>query len=331
MNKKPLISVIIPVYNVQDYLERCLNSVINQTYKNIEIILVNDGSKDNSQSICENYLKKYKNIRIINQENKGLSAARNIGVECSMGEYIVFIDSDDYVDTNYVEYLYKLLVDNEADISAISPIIVYDNAVNKEAIYDKRTMVYEDMEKCLSDVLYGKPFGVSAHNKLYKKELIMNNPYPVGLYHEDELTTYKVIEKCNKVVFGYSKLYYYYQRDDSIMNCKINDVGLKSLEYINDNCLLLQNKYPRLKNAAIARNIITNEQYIQKIFKSNHFDVVNYEKIKKHILKNMKIEILFDKKISIFLKIRCLLLLTDFPICSFFYKQYFKLRRAKYS
>ena len=141
MQKKKKISIIIPVYNVEKYLSRCLESVINQSYKNIEIIIVNDGSTDNSFDICNKYKKKDKRVILIDQNNQGLSGARNTGLKHATGEYICFIDSDDYVEKDYVEYLYKLIVKDDYDLNSIVeivPSVDFENitvvtVLNKEA------------------------------------------------------------------------------------------------------------------------------------------------------------------------------------------------------
>ena len=117
VSKKPLITIIIPVYKVEDYLDKCVESVVNQTYKNLEIILVDDGSPDNCPKMCDDWAKKDKRIKVIHKENGGLSDARNKGIDIAKGEFITFIDSDDYVENNYVEFLYNLVRENHAEIS----------------------------------------------------------------------------------------------------------------------------------------------------------------------------------------------------------------------
>ena len=115
---KPLISVVVPVYNVEQYLKKCLDSIIKQKYNNLEIIIVNDGSTDNSQKICQEYVKKDKRIKLITQKNQGLSAARNTGIDNAHGKYISFVDSDDYLDLEFINELYNTIIENKSDISA---------------------------------------------------------------------------------------------------------------------------------------------------------------------------------------------------------------------
>ena len=122
-----LISVVVPVYNVEKYIDKCINSIINQTYKNLEIILVDDGSPDNCGNICDEYAKKDNRIIVIHKENGGLSDARNTGIEVSKGKYITFIDSDDYISDNYVSFLYNLIIEYKADISIGKHYVLYEN------------------------------------------------------------------------------------------------------------------------------------------------------------------------------------------------------------
>lgn len=220
-----LISVIIPVYNVEVYLEKCIESVINQTYKKLEIILVDDGSNDNSGKICDEYAKKDARINVIHKENGGLSDARNKGIESANGKYIAFVDSDDFVDLRMYEKLYKILISNDADISMCRPYLFenYDEIVelpidakddikvlNKEQFFSK---MYE--EDYLSNVV--------AWNKLYKRNLFENIRYPKGKIIEDAHVLHHLIDKCGRIAITNQELYFYFQRKDSIMhNIKYN-------------------------------------------------------------------------------------------------------------
>lgn len=218
-DEEELISVIIPIYKVEKYLDRCLNSVVKQTYKNIQIILVNDGSPDNSEEICLKYSKKDKRIKYVKQENAGLSAARNRGVKESNGEYYIFIDSDDYVNIHFVEELYNTLKSNDADIAVCDYKYVYDTEddVNIKVLEKRYVSVFENNNKFYK--LYGNNSiqATVAWNKIYKKYIFEKIEYPVGKLHEDEAIICKVFDLAKKVAYTDCEYYYYFQRSDSIM------------------------------------------------------------------------------------------------------------------
>lgn len=215
MANNELISVIVPVYKVEPYLNRCIDSLLSQTYERLEIILVNDGSPDSCPQICDEYAKKDSRIKVIHKENGGLSSARNTGIEIALGRYISFLDSDDWVDKEYIATLYKLLLDTDSDISACDFLrtatesvpapekgVVYQFS-NIEALYQFTSEFYVQM--------------VVTWGKLYKIELFDHIRFPLGRLHEDEFTTYKLIYEAKKLVLTTSKLLYYWQREDSIM------------------------------------------------------------------------------------------------------------------
>ena len=211
-----LISVIIPVYNVEQYLDRCINSIVNQTYTNLEIILVDDGSPDNCPTMCDKWAEKDNRIKVIHKENGGLSDARNAGLASATGKYIAFVDSDDWIDLNYVAFLYDALIKNNADISVCNyrETSDYDEQTNNDNIRIHSFDNFETMKK-QSEANY---FKAVVWNKLYKKCLLSNNPFKIGKYHEDEFFTYKILAKATKVVHINAELYFYYQRNGSIIN-----------------------------------------------------------------------------------------------------------------
>ncbi len=227
LEKQDLISIIIPIYNVEKYLSRCLDSVIRQTYKNIEIILVNDGSTDDSGVICEKYQKKDSRIHYIKQENGGLSAARNTGMKNAHGEYFIFIDSDDYVNVHFVEELYSASMNTNADMAVCNYKIVYEQKVD---IFKQETSLLEVVEENKFDNLYNKRSTVTtvAWNKLYKKELFDKIKYPDGKLHEDEYVIPYLLEKVKRITYTNCKYYYYYQRPNSITG----SYGMKRLDIL---------------------------------------------------------------------------------------------------
>ena len=205
--KNELISIIVPVYNVEEYLDRCIQSVLNQSYKNIEIILVDDGSTDKSLEICNKYKKETK-IKVFHKKNGGLSSARNFGMKKIKGKYIYFLDSDDYISINTIEILYNSLKNNNGDISCAKELFVYDSVTNLEANKDFGVINYTS-ENALESILYMNGISNSACNKLYKKELFNNIIFPEGKLYEDLGCIYKVIGKANKIVFNNVFLYNY--------------------------------------------------------------------------------------------------------------------------
>ncbi|MFZ7133255.1 MAG: glycosyltransferase family 2 protein [Eubacteriales bacterium] len=216
-----LISIIVPIYKVEKYLHRCVDSILNQIYKNLEIILVDDGSPDNCGSICDEYKTKDYRIKVIHKKNGGLSDARNAGLELVNGDYICFLDSDDWIHEEYISKLYHLLIKTNSDISVCNFIRtstenILINNFNEE-IYE-----FSNVEALgqFIDKLYVQM--VVSWGKLYKKKLFNNIRFPVGRIHEDEFITYKLIYKANKIVFSTAQLLYYWQRNESIMGVGFN-------------------------------------------------------------------------------------------------------------
>lgn len=225
-----LVSIIIPVYNVELYLERCVRSVMMQTYHNLEIILVDDGSPDQCGKICDNLAKEDYRIRVFHKTNGGLSDARNYGVAQSQGSYIAFVDSDDYIAPNYIEYLLELLIKHNTDISCCCMIHTSENSVE----YEKNKMLPQEQvlngkETCreLLGTLYHVL--VTACGKLYKSEIVRKYPFPVGRKYEDEATTCKFYYEANKVVIGNCILYAYFQNPNSIMHSKNNEINYDAI------------------------------------------------------------------------------------------------------
>ena len=216
MNK--LITIIVPVYKVEDYLQRCVDSILCQTYGELEIILVDDGSPDRCGEICEEYAKGDPRIKVIHKENGGLSDARNAGIEQASGRYITFLDSDDWVHEEYVERLYGLLNETGADVSSCGYLTTGSEQISEDLSAES---VYEFTGEEALDQLVA--FGdlhaqmIVAWGKLYKTELFDGIRFPYGRIHEDEFTTYKLLYRAGKVAVSTRKLLYYWQREDSIM------------------------------------------------------------------------------------------------------------------
>ncbi|MCQ5131146.1 glycosyltransferase [Butyricicoccus faecihominis] len=214
---KPLVSLVIPVYNLERYLKRCVESVLHQTFPNLEVILVDDGSTDKSPAMCDAYQKADNRVTVLHQKNQGLSAARNAGTAAASGEYIAYVDGDDYIHPEYVSTLLNGMLKNRAQISVCgfrivgeAPAQISPNCERKESVYSK----YD----ALSTMLYQKKFDVSAWGKMFQTEDIRRFPFPVGKVYEDILSIVQAFGTAERVAWNPSELYFYYQREESIVH-----------------------------------------------------------------------------------------------------------------
>jgi glycosyltransferase involved in cell wall biosynthesis len=244
-----LISIIVPVYKIEPYLRKCLNSIVRQTYENLEIILVDDGSPDNCGGICDEYAALDSRIKVIHQKNRGLSAARNAGLKIASGEYIGFTDSDDWIDADMFETLYKGSLEYRADITICGYYFVKGNKYRE--VREEHTVLY-GREDAMHHLLLDETFTNHAWNKLYRRELFKDIYYPDGRTYEDIATTYKLFEKADRVVFLNSCKYYYLQRDDSISGIGNIDSAADRCLLMYERCMNLMERYPAEKEFLLA-------------------------------------------------------------------------------
>ena len=296
-----LISVVVPVYNVEKYLKRCIKSVLNQTYKNLEIILVDDGSKDKSGQICDEYSKKDERIKVIHKENGGLSDARNVGIENSFGKYICFIDSDDYVDVKFLENLYSIIKKYNADISVCCYKIVSENVENLK-IEEKREYNEEvwDKEQSYKELLLFGKLENYIWNKLLKKSLFNGVYFPKGKKMEDIGTTYLLLDKAKKIAKTSYVGYFYMQREGSIMSNLNGQLIADTKEMINIRFDYLKKKYPNLFDELMINRLAFIKFYYEDIGKINGIGIMkdfneeyrfykeNYKKYRKYVKKTSK-------------------------------------------
>lgn len=231
VNNQPLISIIVPVYKVEKYLKKCVDSILAQTYRNIEVILVDDGSPDNCPGICEEYSNKDSRIVVIHKENGGLSDARNAGLDIAQGEYISFVDSDDYVASNMCEVLLNAAQINDADVALCNYARVnedyeeIENKVIQKYAIDKKYSREEFIHELI------QPYGgyyVVVWNKLYRKSIFQKLRFPVGKQHEDEFIIHYIVDRSAVIISVKATLYYYLQRKESIMGMGFS---VKSMDY----------------------------------------------------------------------------------------------------
>ncbi len=250
----PLISVIVPIYNVEKYLPECLESIINQSYKNLEILLIDDGSTDRCGEICKSYAKKDKRIFIISQTNQGLSEARNVGIRNAKGKYLYFADSDDYLALDAIEMLYQAAVSTSSDLTIAGHTVVYEGKgleVFKEP-YGKSPLSAKD---AIEIGLYDKGIEFSAWNKLYHQKLFKNITFPKRRLFEDVATVYKCMLKSNKIAIIHQSLYFYRKRNDSISNRKFDPSKMDLIVSTEEMCQEILKKYPDLEKACQRRQM----------------------------------------------------------------------------
>lgn len=235
MNKDYKVSIIVPIYNVEKYVAKCIDSLIGQTYSNIEIILVNDGSTDGSRGICEKYAHNDNRIKLINKNNGGLSDARNKGLDIATGEYVFLVDSDDYIDLNTISLLIKKAGEYQADVVVCNYIHVlekqgdlfsFETSADTVEVYDTGIDFYRQICDGKNRIGHCN----LAWGKLYKTSLFKKIRYPFGKIHEDEWTTYKVLAEAKRTVYIDDILYYYLIRDGSIMRTKKPERDLHRIE-----------------------------------------------------------------------------------------------------
>ncbi len=248
-----MISVIVPIYKVEKYLDRCVNSLINQSYKELEIILVDDGSPDNCPLMCDEWKERDNRIKVIHKENGGLSDARNAGLEIASGEYIGFVDSDDFVTPDMYELLMKSCLENDSDIAVCGVRMVWENGHSQETWTNSENCIlnnHEAMQALLEENILKQP----VWNRLYRRKSIEGILFPKGKYHEDVYWSYQVIAKANKVSVIDIPCYYYLQRENSIMGTSFSLKRLDALQGYKERLIYLKQNYPDLVQKERTRN-----------------------------------------------------------------------------
>ncbi|OTN87983.1 hypothetical protein A5819_000433 [Enterococcus sp. 7E2_DIV0204] len=296
-----IVSVVIPIYNVEDYLEECIDSVLNQTYTELEIILVDDGSKDNSLEICKKKEQEDSRIIVISKENGGLSSARNAGIDRAKGEYICFIDSDDWIEADYVELLMEGIVDYNADISVIHMTKVSDFSKIKFQTQNSETWTQFTKESAMKELFTNNFIGYSANNKLYKTSLFKTIRYPYGLLMEDKATTYRLIDESTKIVVNPSTKYHYFLRDNSILRSKFNVKSFDSFQIHEEILLFIDSNYPGLSTKVRTRYVYESIRMMMRMIESNHDNEKDFDKCIEIIVKYKK-DVLTDKELSFGIK-----------------------------
>jgi len=284
------ISIVVPVYNVENCLSYCVESLRQQTYKNIEIILVDDGSTDSSGEICDQYAREDDRIKVLHIENGGLSNARNTGVKESSTDWIVFIDSDDYYDHRAIEYLVELRDKYRVDLVA-TPVIEVRDYENSDFLGDFREKYSGKLDRriALEQMFYGNYVGTHSGGKLYKKEILLRFPYPNGMLYEDLALAYEHIAYCENIAVSDLTLYKYYRRPGSIVNSKYSDRLLDFYKAMEWNRSYVERDYSGdrdMRRALNVRYVFNGLHIVHAMLSSDMYAEVN--KIRKEYIQYFK-------------------------------------------
>lgn len=282
-----LISVIVPVYNVEKYLRACVDSIRAQTYAQLEIILIDDGSVDSSGRICDKLAEKDERIRVIHKENTGISDCRNLGVSQARGRLVTFIDADDLVTEKYVEHLADAMIRGDADIAVTLHKKFRDgskpkrNRVSKAA---KDYLIVYSAEYAIEDMLYQYQLPVYAWGKLYKKELFDQVNFPDGELYEDLSTVYRLFDRCERIALSPICDYGYRQRKESLSKAAPTKQKMVQLTICKEILSFVKEKYPLIEGAAISRLFVTALELYRSIpgTAENKPERAKCEKVLKH-------------------------------------------------
>lgn len=290
-----MISIIVPVYNVEKYLERCIESILSQTYKNFELIIINDGSSDKSIDICEKYKAIDSRIIFINQSNKGVSAARNVGLDIAKGDYVAFVDSDDYIENDMYEILINSIEGNNADISVCGFYELRPNNKRNELFIKKESFIMKS-EDCINKFFeenYIKDLMYAPWNKLFKRKVIgdirFNEKLSMG---EDILFIFECLGNCNSIFFNNKSKYNYIYRENSAMRAEFSEKRfdyIKAFDYMEKICL---ERYPNLIKSVKKQCFYHKLNCCRKIIlNSNHNEIydIEFKKMLLYIEENKKI------------------------------------------
>ena len=313
------VDIVIPVYNVEKYLPLCLDSIVRQTYKNINVYLVDDGSTDNSGTICDQYASNFKNVFVIHQKNMGLSGARNTGISASKAMYICFLDSDDWIDTNTIEILMKNLIKSQADVVCCSSIDEYtENGIcfknegsYSSEVYSGDTILRKYLERKIN---------TSAWGKIFKRELFSQIRFPVGKLHEDLAIMIDLLTLCDKVAFVSAPLWHYRQRIGSITKQHYKHANFDLYHYLQHIKEKLDGRLPREFEGFYAfylKSLLVMFNPEDKVTYKEDYSILNRE------LKRLKPKIIFNASIKLKDKISILFATNIFH--SLIKKIYFKI------
>lgn len=303
------ISVIVPVYNVEEYLKRCVDSILAQTFTDFELLLVDDGSTDSSGKICDEYAKEDSRIKVFHKENGGLSSARNYGIEQATSPYIGFIDSDDYIECDMYEILYKNIVAEDAQMSMCSLYDIYNGKPRK--VIESPSYMCVDVPTAIKIVMEAKINSVYAVNKLYKRELFSEIRYPVERIAEDAFVIIELLLNCKKIAITTQQKYYYVHRQNSITTSQFKQKDLDVIDAYHKNYDLIKNNYPKLLDVAQMRLCWAHFYALDKIIVTKENNDKNIQKRLIDYLRKNYLFILKDSRFNLSRKVAMSLLMVN--------------------
>lgn len=316
--EKPLISVIVPAYNVEKFIGKCIDSILRQSFKDFEVLLIDDGAKDSTPEICDACAKKDSRIKVYHKENGGLSDARNYGIDRMQGKYVTFIDSDDYVDSGYFEYLYGLITQEED----IQIAICGKKSVREDENASPDPETFHEIitgERAVQKMLCGHGSGHSAWGKLYSVDLWKTVRYPKGKIYEDYATTYRVMALVDKAAWGNAAMYFYVQHIESIMHQKCSRRSLSLVDIADEETEFIVKKWPALKQEALARKVTSELKCLQNILNAKNEEFDDYKQKIVEDVRRHKGELLASKKVALKTKIKIIALLLGERTFGFIY------------
>lgn len=321
----PVISVIVPIYNTEPYLRRCLDSIVDQTFRDLEIILVDDGSTDASGDICDEYANLDPRIKVIHKENGGLSIARNAGIAASTAPYLGFVDSDDYIAVD----MYELLLSNarlyNADISMCGLYDCYEGREPRETA--TRELLHLSQEEAIRIVMEAKKTSVTAWNKLYRKELFEFIRYPEGKTSEDAFVIVDLLLKAQSIVLDTIQKYYYMHRTGSITSSPFKPNDLYAIEAYEKNLKLIEEHMPSLIDTAKMRCMWAHFYVLDKIMLAPNRKL--YKDVERNIVTELRRNYFFiirDKRFNASRKLAMTLLMASVNL----YAACVKVQRKRY-
>lgn len=323
-----LVSIIVPVYNIESQITKCLTSIRNQTYSNFEVIMIDDSSTDNSGSFCNKFADVDFRFKYYLKKNGGISSVRNYGVAKSKGTYISFIDGDDYVDKNFIGFLVSLLEKNDASIAQCGHFIQYSKKRIISKSNDEKLTKMNRMQ-AIESLCYNGIYDVTLWNKLFRREVFRDIYFPDGKLYEDTAVSYRLVENASLVVVKMIPKYFYVQRYNSIANGrKFSSAKLDFIDVGDEMADFIADRYPLLTRAADTKRCLVRLSTLSQMINSGYYNKTKEKELRNGIVVHFW-EILLNKKTSSRDKAGVFLVTLGLPVYSMIWKMYYNFVRRR--